>query len=122
MPRRLHYYAQPFWAHRREPTQRYEFVCAVDAEEGGEILARSADGVLVYQQWSDTELDLFGEVEVLAGHGNVPRAAFQIDPDGRDPWLDDIAYFKINCGADGDTWTQVDPLMDRAGEADDAAA
>ncbi|GEM_PF-531170 len=122
MSRRLHYYAQPFWDRRREPAQRYEFVCAVDAEERGEILARSADGVLVYQQWADPELELFGEVEVLAQHGSVPLAATGIDPDGRDPWLDDIAYFKIDCSSAGDMWTQIDPLTEHAGEADAAAA
>lgn len=122
MPRRLHYYAQPFWDHRREPAQRYEFVCAVDAEEGGEILARSADGVLVYQQWADVEIELFGDIEVLAKHGSIPRAAIGIDPDGRDPWLDDTAYFKIDCSPDGDTWTQVDPLAEPEDEAGEEAA
>jgi len=120
MPRRLHYYAQPFWDLREEPAQRYEFVCAVDAEEGGEILARSADGVLVYQQWADVELDLYADIEILAQHGSVPSAATGIDPDGREPWLDDTAYFKIDCSADGDTWTQIDPLAERA--ADEEAA
>lgn len=120
MPRRLHYYAQPFWGHRRVLAQRYEFACAVDAEEGGEILARSADGVLVYQQWADLELELFGEVEVLAQHGSVPRGATGIDPDGRDPWLDDIAYFKIDCSASGDVWTQIDPKARDATDEDAA--
>lgn len=92
MPRRLHYFAQPFWSARREPAQRYEFACAVDAEEGGRLLmAGSADGVLVYQQWIDAEADIFGDPEVLGVHGDVPPAALFIDVDGREPWLDDVA-------------------------------
>lgn len=92
MPRRLHYFAQPFWNDRAEPAERYEFTCAVDAEEGGRLLmAGSADGVLVYQQWADAEAEIFGDPETLAKLGDVPRAAWLIDGDGRDPWLDDVA-------------------------------
>lgn len=92
MPRRLHYFAQPFWNARREPAQRYEFACAVDAEEGGRLLiAGSADGVLVYQQWADADAEIYGDPEVLACLGDVPAAAVTIDGDGRDPWLDDAA-------------------------------
>lgn len=88
MPR-LSYIAQPFWNGR--PGDLYPFVCAVDAEEGGAILARSADGVLVYQQWVDDEADAAGEPEILRVIGEVPTGAVSIDPDGRDPWLDDAA-------------------------------
>jgi len=92
VPRRLHYFAQPFWNDRAEPAERYEFTCAVDAEEGGRVLmAGSADGVLVYQQWADAEAEIFGDPEPLARLGDVPRAAWLIDGDGRDPWLDDVA-------------------------------
>lgn len=92
MPRRLLYFAQPYWSTRREPAERYEFRCAVDAEEGGRLLmAGLADGVLVYQQWVDPEAEIYGEPEVLARHGDVPSAALAIDGDGRDPWLDDAA-------------------------------
>ncbi|CAN7172419.1 hypothetical protein [Brevundimonas sp. LjRoot202] len=91
MPRRLHYFAQPFWNDRSVPAERYEFLCAVDAEEGGLILAKSADGVLVYQQWIDAAAEIFADPEVLAVHGKVPRGALAIDPDGREPWLDDAA-------------------------------
>lgn len=91
MPRRLHYFAQPFWNDRRVPAERFEFLCAVEAEEGGQILARSADGVLVYQQWIDTEAEIFGDPEVLEVHGSVPQSAFAVDPEGREPWLDDVA-------------------------------
>lgn len=92
MPGRLHYFAQPFWNDRREPAQRYEFTCALDAEEGGRLLiAGAADGVLVYQQWADADAEIYGDPEVLACLGDVPAAAVTIDGDGRDPWLDDAA-------------------------------
>jgi len=107
MPRRLHYYAQPFW--RGRPGKLYPFVCAVDAEEGGRILALSAEGVHVFQQWRDEEAGTMDEPELLQVIGHVPDEALMIDPEGRDPWLDDIAYFKIDCSAAGDVWTQVDP-------------
>lgn len=89
MPRRLHYIAQPFSNGR--PGQPYPFLCAVDAEDGGAILAREADGVLVYQQWVDDEADEAGPPDVLQVIGEVPSGAVSIDPDGRDPWLDDAA-------------------------------
>lgn len=92
MPGRLHYFAQPFWNDRREPARLYEFTCALDAEEGGRLLiAGSADGVLVYQQWADADAEIYGDPEVLACLGDVPAAAVTIDGDGRDPWLDDAA-------------------------------
>lgn len=89
MGRQLRYIAQPYWNGR--PGHPYPFCCAVDAEEGGEILARSASGVLVFQQWVDLVAYIFEEPEILAVHGNVPRHVLAIDPDGRDPWLDDVA-------------------------------
>jgi hypothetical protein len=89
MPRQLRYIAQPFRDGR--PSAPYRFLCAVDAEAGGEILARSTDGVLVFQQWTDAEAAIFEEPEILAVFGEVPSAALMIDGDGRDPWLDDAA-------------------------------
>jgi len=89
MPRRLHYFAQPFTSGR--PGEPYPFLCAMDAEEGGAILARSADGVLVYQQWRDDTASLADDPEVLQIIGDVPADALMIDPEGRDPWLDDAA-------------------------------
>lgn len=92
MPRRLHYFAQPFWNDRAEPAERYEFTCAVDAEEGGRLLmAGSADGVLVYQQWTDSEAQIYGDPEILAVHGDVPLGAIAIDADGEEPWLNRVA-------------------------------
>ncbi|RZJ19098.1 MAG: hypothetical protein EON91_02575 [Brevundimonas sp.] len=89
MPRQLHYCAQVFRSGR--PAERYPFLCALDAEEGGAILARSADGVLVFQQSADLEANIFDDPEILQVIGNVPAGAMMIDPDGRDPWLDDAA-------------------------------
>ena len=86
MPRRLHYFAQPVWRAGATRSQRYEFRSAVDAEEGGRILARSADGVLVYRQWIDAEIDLFEDPEVLSILGDVPHTLLAIDPDAADPW------------------------------------
>lgn len=91
MPRRLHYFAQPFWTARREPAQRYEFTCAVDAEDGGEILATAADGVLVYQQWIDVGAEIYGDPDILAIHGDVPSGALKIDADPPPPWAADVA-------------------------------
>jgi hypothetical protein len=91
MSRRLRYFAQPFWAGRRELAARYEFPCAMDAEEGGDILARSADGVLVYQQYVDEDAQIFDEPEVLQKLGQVPLAALTIDGEGVEPWLGVVA-------------------------------
>lgn len=91
MARRLLYLAYGYWADRPAASAPYEFLCAVDAEEGGLILSKSADGVLVVQQWADVEAQIFDEPEILAEYGSVPRAAKAIDADGREPWLDDAA-------------------------------
>lgn len=86
MPRQLRYIAQPFTAGRPGPL--YPFVCALDAEAGGKILAASSDGVLVFQQWIDPDAMIFGEPEVLASWGDVPSAAICIDgDDGREDWM-----------------------------------
>jgi len=91
MMRRLHYFAQPFWSARMDPAHRYEFACAVDAEEGGEILATAADGVLVYQQVIDPESGAHDDPEILAVHGSVPSGAICIDGDAPAPWSADAA-------------------------------
>jgi len=89
MARLLRYLAQPYWSGR--PGEPYPFLCAVDAEEGGAILMRQAEGVVVYQQWVDPDADLADDPEVLRVMGDVPAGGLAIDPDGRDPWLDDVA-------------------------------
>ena len=89
MPRRLRYIAQPFWS--ALPGEPYGFICAMDAEEGGRILATQADGVLVYQQWLDDDAETLGDPEVLAVIGEVPAAARQIDAPATDPWEADAA-------------------------------
>lgn len=88
MPRRLRYVAQPFWkaAHGFRAGEVRSFVCAMDAEDGGAILLRHADGVLVYQQWVDAEAEIMEEPEVLAILGDVPAGALFIDPPAADPW------------------------------------
>ena len=89
MPRRLRYIAQPFWAGR--PGEPYGFHTAVNAEEGGRILAGQADGVLVYQQWVDDDAEIEGDPEVLAVLGDVPPAARLIDAPAQEPWEADAA-------------------------------
>lgn len=89
MPRRLRYIAQPFWAGR--PGEPYGFHTAMNAEEGGRILATQADGVLVYQQWVDDCAESLGEPDILATHGDVPAAARFIDGSATDPWESDAA-------------------------------
>lgn len=91
MPRRLHYFAQPFWIARPGSAQRYEFTCAVDAEEGGRLLMRQADGVLVYQQWVDCIAEIIEDPEVLAVLGEVPNAALVFDQPDQEPWELDAA-------------------------------
>ena len=106
----LRYFAQPFWRGRQEAAQIYEFCCAVDAEEGASLLVKGgADGAVAWiQAASEEEGGASREPEDLIKVGDVTPVL--IDPDGRDPWLDDTAYFKIDCTVQGDTWTQIDPL------------
>lgn len=89
MSRQLRYIALSFTA--GQPGSEYPFLCALDAEAGGEILARSMDGVLVFQQWFDPDAWTFEDPEILAAWGDVPSGALAIDADGREPWLDDVA-------------------------------
>lgn len=68
---RLHYFARPI--HRRdgrlEGGEALHFLGALDAEEGGRLLSRMVDGVVVYQQMADPENDIWEEPEILAVHG-----------------------------------------------------
>jgi hypothetical protein len=89
MARKLRYAAQAFT--RGQPGPVYPFLCALDAEAGAEILARSADGAIAYQVWVDADADAHDEPELLATLGSVPSGARAIDADGREPWLDDAA-------------------------------
>jgi hypothetical protein len=103
MPRRLRYIAQPFWDGR--PGEPLPFLCAMDAEEGGRLLMSQADGVLVFQQWADEEPGLCDDPEILVVMGDVPASALQVDPPAPDI---ETAYFKIECGEAGDTWSQIE--------------
>lgn len=89
MLRRLRYIAQPFWAGR--PGEPYGFHTAVNAEEGGRILASQADGVLVYQQWVDDDAETLSDPDILAVLGDVPKGALYIDDYGVDCQVSDAA-------------------------------
>ncbi|MFC7378230.1 hypothetical protein [Brevundimonas sp. GCM10030266] len=86
--RSLFYFAIEIWPDREI---RHAFSCAVDAEEGARILAKLAPGVIAFQQWGDPEVDVWDDPDPLVIAGEVPSRLQQIDPDGRDPWLDDAA-------------------------------
>lgn len=91
MGRQLQYFAQPFWVGPKAGS-RYQFLCAVDAEEGARLLvAGGADGAHAWQQWVDVEADIYGDPETLAVIGDVPTDALSIDGPAPDPWLSDVA-------------------------------
>lgn len=117
MARKTIYCAQAFWSRggRLEGGEVHQFLNRKRAVEGGQALFTGANGVAVFSVAGYPDIDLWEEPRMLEVFGDVPA----IEPD---PPPEEIAYFKINCHADGDTWTQIDPLMERAGEADDAAA
>lgn len=85
MADQLRYLAQAFWGADLRPGDVMPFVCAVDAEEGARILARSARGAIAYQQIIDPDGPIYGEPEVLGVWGDVPAAARSIDGDS---WAD----------------------------------
>lgn len=91
MGRRMRYVAQAFRGPGLIPGDPLPFLCAMDAEEGGEILSREAEGVLVYQQLVDPDGPVFDDPEVLRVWGRVPAAALGPDGAAVDPWLDDAA-------------------------------
>lgn len=120
MARKTIYCAQAFWPRRGrlKGGEVHQFLNRDRAVEGGRALATGAPGVAVFAVDGYPDIDLWEEPKLLETFGEVPS----IDPDGRDPWLDDTAYFKIDCSADGDTWTQIDPLAEREDEAGEEAA
>lgn len=81
MPSQLRYIAQAFWGSDLRPGEPLGFICAVDAEEGAQILARSARGAIAFQQEYDPEGPLYGEPEILGRWGSVPVGAVAIDGD-----------------------------------------
>ncbi len=76
--RKTLYIAQPFFRRGRALTtgRAYSFPCAVDAEEAGRELSRVSDGVLVYAVTGDPEFEVWGEPELFATHGDVPRIEY----------------------------------------------
>lgn len=105
---------ETFWRNkgRMEQAQLRQFGSEAEARAAGEALGDRAPGVMVYRVSGSPRMDLWDEPVVLKTFGEVPA----IDPD---PPPDDTAYFKIDCTAQGDTWTQIDPL---AAEGEDEAA
>lgn len=91
MATELRYVAQAFWGDGLRPSEPLPFLCAVDAEEGAAILAKTAAGVIAYQQPFNPEGPIYGEPEILVVWGRVPAAAVSIDGAASDPWLDDVA-------------------------------
>ena len=81
MGARLHYFAKPLFQERGRwiAGPPLPFVCALDAEEGGLILAKMADGAVVYQQMADPDFDIWEEPELLAIYGEA--TAEQVVPD-----------------------------------------
>ena len=74
MSRQLIYVALPFWRDgaRLRAGRAYRFTCAVDTEEGGKILARSAAGVVAYQQEVHPEFEVCEDPDILGVWGDVP--------------------------------------------------
>lgn len=73
------YVAQPFWRTGRSVRagRLYGFTCAVDAMAGAEVLARTAAGVVAYQQDVDMEAEIWDEPDLLGVWGRVPRSAIE---------------------------------------------
>jgi hypothetical protein len=81
MPARLHYFAKPLFREggRWIAGSALPFLCATDAEAGGEMLAKLADGAVVYQQMGEPEFDVWDEPELLCLFGDVTES--QVMPD-----------------------------------------
>ena len=77
MAHRLHYFARPvFWIHGRlQGGEPMPFLSAQDAEDGGAIIAKMADGAVVYQVLGDPDFDLWEEPELLATFGQADATA-----------------------------------------------
>ena len=104
MARKTIYCAQAFWQRGGGLTggEVHQFLNRERAIEGGQALFTGAHGVAVFSVVGYPDIDLWEEPRMVEVYGDVPA----IEPD---PPRDDIAYFKIDCSAAGDVWTQVDP-------------
>lgn len=116
MARKTIYCAQAFWPRRGrlKGGEVHQFLNRERAVEGGRALTTAAPGVAVFSVDGYPDIDLWEEPKLLEAFGEVPS----IDPAPPD----EIQYFKIDCSADGDTWTQIDPLAEREEEAGEEAA
>ncbi|WP_341020732.1 hypothetical protein [Brevundimonas diminuta] len=76
MARRLHYFARALVRvdGRLQGREPLHFLSAQDAEDGGMMLARLADGAVAYQQLGDPENDIWDDPELLAVYGEVTAA------------------------------------------------
>lgn len=115
MARKTIYCAQAFW-HRRgglRGGEVHQFLNRERAVEGGQALFTGAHGVAVFTVVGYPDIDLWEEPRMIEAFGEVPA----VDPE---PPPDDFAYFKIDCSAAGDVWTQVDPSGQDIGDEDAA--
>lgn len=81
MAARLHYFAKPLFRDggRWIAGSPMPFLCATDAEAGGQMLARLADGAVVYQQMGQPEFDVWEEPELLALFGEVTEEQVSLE-------------------------------------------
>lgn len=93
MAREMRYVAQPFWRQKRGlvPGEPLPFLCARDAEEGAQILARSAAGAVAYQQVVDVHAEIYDEPEILWASGDLPAGATAVDGEAIEGWAEDAA-------------------------------
>lgn len=115
MARKTIYCAQAFWHRGGGLTggEVHQFLNRERAIEGGQALFTGAHGVAVFSIVGYPDIDLWEEPRMVEAYGDVPA----MEPD---PPPDDIAYFKIDCGAVGDVWVQVNPLTGDEGNEEAA--
>lgn len=103
MARKTIYCAQAFWVRqgRLWGGQVHQFLNRERAVEGGRVLASGAVGVAVFSVDGYPDVDLWDDPKMLESYGEVP----EIDPAPPD----EVQYFKIECSADGDNWSSVEP-------------
>ncbi|MFY0400825.1 hypothetical protein [Brevundimonas naejangsanensis] len=107
MARKTIYCAQAFWhgSGGLQGGEVHQFLNRERAVEGGEALFTGANGVAVFSVVGYPDIDLWEEPRMLKVFGDVPA----IDPD---PPPEEVSYYKIDCSACGDIWTQIDPVAE----------